>query len=253
MSAQKFFRAVRKAFNLGSTEAYENLELLIERETQQGVTDYRLFSYLVPGAVMLFGVLSVAGAVATKSVYSVPGAIAAALGTLAALGLAGWTHMLFQKLHRSVPVHRARIREVAALLKHRLEELQSLVGVQPALAPEVATILDAGARIYLKHAGREAEDDQTRKAREALEAAMAKLMELGKPESPAEQQIELGRGWALPLLDEMAAADRALDFHDRNRQIDRELADNDPLANLRATCIELQETDSARNELDQHS
>jgi len=129
----------------------------------------------------------------------------------------------------------------------------NLVGVQPALAPEVAAILDAGARIYLKHSGRPAGDELSRKTCEALEAAMAKLLELGQPAAPAEQLIELGRGWALPLLDEMVAADHALAFHDRNQKIDRELADNDPLAHLRSTRLDLQETDRARDELDQRS
>ena len=255
MESLKVVRAIKRALNLGNGEAYPNLELLLERETKDGVTDFRLFSYIVPASIAVFGILSVVGAIVSKSVFTLPGAIGAVVGTVFTGALCAWTYMLFQRLHKSVPVHRARIRQLCAKLTERYTNFLNVVGVSPALSPEVAEVLDAGAGIYLKHANRKAEteDDTERKTRDALEAAMAKLLELGQAQSPAEQQIEFNCGWALPLLDEMAAADRALDRYDRNRRLDKELADNDPLAHLRASRLELQEADQARNELDQRN
>ncbi len=253
MGGMRFFRMIQRAFNMRGQRELANLETLLEREAQKDVVDYRLFSYIVPGVVGFFGVASLIGAIYNRALMTWQGVLAAVAGLVVTVGLAAWSHVLFKRLHKSVPPHRARIHELATKLHERYSAFQNVVGFMPALAPDVAEVLDAGAGIYLKHAGREADqsDESTVKAREALEAAMAKLLELGQAESSAEQQIELARGWALPLLEEMAATDHALDRHDRERRLDRELADNDPLTYLRASRVELQESDTARTELDQ--
>ena len=94
-------------------------------------------------------------------------------------------------------------------------------------------------------------DEARLTAVQALESAMANLLELAEP-SGAQMQVQaLAAGWAEPLLLEMRELDTALDAHARIAATERAVRGNETLAGLRDARLGLQKLDSAIEELDE--
>ena len=77
---------------------------------------------------------------------------------------------------------------------------------------------------------------------------MARMLDLIIPETPAAQELELSRGWAVGLLKEMRALDAVIE---RQKQ-SPELNFADPLINLREARMELEMREAASHELEQN-
>jgi len=227
---------------------YANVEALLEAEADQPDEDFRQIANVVPPILAGVGLLvAVAGIFFTHSLtflFAILG-----FGTLATV-----LWFIFDRLDKKIPRSRARLTKHSKEVLGRVCGFTNIIGIEPALSPAVGQILDEAAGIYLKHRsgdpGSFAESRQ--RAFTALEEGMAKLMELGTQPTVRAQELELQRGWAYPMLQEMRSLDKALDEHQRN-SLANPLQADDPLAQLRSARMELQGIDTAIDELRQQS
>jgi hypothetical protein len=248
MSALSWFRAARRAIGLPGQPVFTNLEALLETEGRDDRVDFRILARILPIVLLVLN----AGIVFAMLRRDNPAALVWALGSCAAAyGL--WA--LLDRCDRAVSRSKVRIRALSRQLRTRYHALTHLIGVEPALSPAVASILDEASGIYLRHAGpcpperRGLLDAPRTRALEAMEEGLARLMELSEPAAPHAQELQLGRGWAQPLLEEMRGLDRLLiELEDGSRTPLCEEAD-DPLARLREARAELERLDSAVVEL----
>lgn len=250
MGALSWFRVARRVVGLPAQPEYPNLEALLEAEEGQIHSDYNVLARIVPALVVGFGFAAfVPLALRTHNPFL-------ALGGAAFAALAFGLKVLFDRLDKSISPSKRQIRQLSALIWERYRRLGNLVGVEPALAPPVAQVLDEAAGIYLKHTAtlqndaRQWATDSERRAALALEEAMAKILELAKPASVRTQELDLSAGWAMPLLSEMRQMDAALGQHLRT-VMNSQVAAEDPLARLREARQELMGVDDARRELEQ--
>ncbi len=175
-------------------------------------------------------------------------------GAVAFMALAYGAWLVCDRLDKAIPRSKARIRKLSEQLVARLSRFANVMGLDPALSPAVGKVLDESAGIYLKHSPDFREDqanpfsENHLKAVRALEEAMARMLELATPQTVRAQELELSRGWAVPLLQEMRALDRALDEHARAMLHD---ASNAPLVGLREARLDLQGLGTALDELEQ--
>jgi hypothetical protein len=167
--------------------------------------------------------------------------------------------VVFHFIAKSIPPSRAALRKRSRKMLDRMVRLKSLLGLEPALSPTVGEVLDEAARLYLKVSAPRPGDenrgglwDEARaKAVAAMEDAMSRMLQLVEHENPQAQEIELSRGWAQALLEEMKSLERALEEHDRSGARSA-LAEPglDALAGLRDARVELERLDSAAAELE---
>jgi hypothetical protein len=160
------------------------------------------------------------------------------------------------RMDKSMTPSKRRIRKTSEEIWARYRSLKSIVGVEPALSHNVGQLLDEAAFIYQKHFTPDKPvknpSEPYARALNALEEAMARMLELGKPASVQAQELELASGWAKPLLQEMRDMDRALEHHRQAAAATELLGGSDPIAGLREARLELQRTESAMIELEQH-
>ncbi len=233
----------------GLTRQHEfpNLEALLESEGKPHNT-FRVLSYCIPPAVLLFG-----GASVFLAVWTGAADLAISIGSGVTVALAATAWLIFDRLDRSIPRSKKRVRQLTVKLLSRYVGLGNLVGAEPAIDPEVGALLDEAAKIYLKHLSAEDKGSVFSEARStamhALETALAKLLELSEPASAAAQRQAMSHGWAEPLVAEMRELDRALDSHARNALVKKSA--EEPLAGLRDARLELQKIDAAVEELEQ--
>jgi hypothetical protein len=178
------------------------------------------------------------------------------LGLLVSGALGGAAWFIFDSLDKQIPRSKAQLRKLSEGIRERVGGFSNMIGLQPALSPAVGLILDEASAIYLKHANvTEAKlllQGETRfRAVQALEEAMARMLELGQPKTAQEQDLELASGWALPLLQEMRDMDMALNQHMQAALAAQAINTADPLANLRDARKELLGDESALEELRQ--
>jgi hypothetical protein len=248
MSALSWIRAARRAIGLPGQPVYTNLETLLEAEGREEHVDFRILARILPGLLLFIN----AGIVWAMLRHGNPATLPWTVGAVAAAyGL--WAFL--DRQDRAIPRARARIRTLSRQLRARLHALPHLIGVEPALSPSVATLLDEAAEIYLRHAGPGRterpgvlEAPRTR-ALGALEEGLARLMELSEPVAAQAQDLALGRGWAQPLVEEMRTLDCLLTEleHGTRSPLCEEV--DDPLARLREARAELERLDSAVVEL----
>lgn len=249
VGALTFFRAARRAVGLAPQPEYPNLEALLEAEADQPSNEYRLAARIAPPIIGGLG----------ATVFTVLSFVASpffAFGAVGMIGLATGLWFMFDRQDKKIGPEKARLRKRAHDLWERYGGFASVVGVKPAFSENVCEVLDEAASIYLKHSAQAPDPDSVyagthAKAAKALEDAMGRMLELGLPQTVAAQELELDAGWARALLQEMRDLDRALDNH---RQIAANGAShNDPRARLLEARIELQQIDSAIDELDQRA
>jgi hypothetical protein len=227
---------------------YPNLEALLEAQEGTVSYDYQVLSRVIPGLVAGVGSLVFIGLALAISPFYLLGVLG--FGVLAA-GL--W--FVLDSLDKRIPRSRAQLRKLGEEIWKRYQSFANMVG-QPALAPSVCEVLDEAASIYLKHSNEtEAKQSLQGEARiravQALEEAMARLLELGKPTSVQAQELELQVGWARPLLQEMRDTDKALTHHLQTALAAQAINTADPLSNLRDARMELLGNENAMIELEQ--
>ena len=245
-----WLRMARRA-NLVKQPEYPNIEALIELEADKPGEDIRLAAKIVPpivfGVGLAAGVIGVIFSHLLKLLW-----IPVLTGAIAVVLL-----LMFNYMARRISPGKARVRKRTKQLAQRICGFSNIVGVEPALAPLVGIMVDEAARIYLKHCS---EDKPVReemfassreRAERAIEEGMARMLELGTQPSIIAQDLELQRGWAQPLLQEMRDLDTALDQHMKSSLGEPTSATPDPLAQLRQARHELQNLDSALGELEQ--
>lgn len=251
MGSLSWIRAARRAVGMSPQAEYPHLEALMEAEEGQPHYDYRVCAKVIPAIVGIVGV-----AISILLVLFVnPAFMFGALGTgILATGL----YFLFDWLDRRIPRSKAHLRKMSEGIWGRYKGFANMIGVAPALSPRVAAVLDEAAGIYLKHSNapdtrKEVLGEPRTRALQALEEAMARLLELGQPQTAEAQDLELAAGWAQPLLQEMRDMDQALDRHLQTAIAAQAINSADPRANLRDARMELLGNQSALEELEQDS
>lgn len=232
---------------------YPHLEALIEQESAKVTDGYHYARWIVP----LVGV-SVALACFLPLALTVHSLFW--IGSAGFVALGGGLGYVFHRLAKGISTSQLLLRKRCLALSHKLISLRNLIGVSPTVSPKVAKLLEDGAQVYLttrvpEDSSRAAEngvwESATRKARLAMEEAMAELLTLAEPETPHAQEIELARGWAQPLLNEMKETARLLEQQSKRAFLAAQLdATLSPLASLADARIQLEQLDSAASELD---
>ena len=243
MSTLYWIRIARKFTGLKLPAELPNLETLLEAEADQPSNDYRMLSYALPSVFAVSGLVFLVPLIVTKMLWFVIPLVVFIAGAIVA-----W--FVCDRLDKSIPQSRARIRRLSEDLVKKFSAFTNIVGVDPAISPSVGAVLDEAAGIYLRHAPTMKDSmSPSHNAALALEAAMARMMDLSVPVGVPAQDIELAKGWAQPLLQEMRETDRVITAHAQSALAPR--TQGDPLAALREARIELQITDAASNDLTQ--
>jgi hypothetical protein len=181
--------------------------------------------------------------------------LAVSIGSGVTIALAASAWLIFDRLDRSIPRSKKRLRQLTTKLLQRYVGFGNLVGSEPAIDAEVGAVLDEAAGIYLKNTAAEEKGAVFSEARagalQALETAMAKLLELSEPTSAAAQRQALALGWGEQIVEEMRELDQALESHNRNALV--KSAAEEPLAGLREARMELQKIDAAVEELEERT
>jgi len=219
----------------------------MEAEEGQMGDDYKVLAKIVPAVL---GALTASFIVLSLKSGNLE---VLALGGVG-LVIAASSRLLLLYLDRSIRASKKRIRKQCEQIWARYRKLGNIVGIEPALAPEVGKALDEAAGIYMKHEpnlakGKDLSSPQARGAL-ALEEALAKILELAEPENVRAQELSLSAGWAQPLLNEMSVMDGSLERYAQIGAMNR-ITPNDPLANLREARLELQGIEAAASELEQ--
>jgi hypothetical protein len=243
MSALSLIRVARKAVGLSPQPAYPNLESLLEVEAAEVHNDYQVLSLVTPPVVAFFGVTTfiVVGIKHHNPFMFV--------GAFLWFGLAVGIFFGLDQLARQIPQSRLRLRKLSEQIWTRYSGVSNATGIEPALSASVASLLDEAAGIYLRHTAKgkvqkKQLHDPNRRAVLALEEAMVKLLGLAEPRTVSAQELELAAGWAPSLLQEMREMDKALDHHQLHHN------PSDPLFQLREARRELQDRETALNELE---
>jgi hypothetical protein len=244
MGAISWARVAKRFVGMDTGQEYPHLEAMLEREAAEPHFDYRLLARILPPMMAAIGIVTFIPAM----IYA-KWSVAAAGAIFACLSYGLWWFL--DRLDKTIPRSRAKLRRLAELIWQRYNGISNLVGIEPSLSSDVAEILEEAARLYQKHLPKDRRDDEPfgdvrLKASRAMEEAMAKLLQLAEPETVRSQELELEKGWARPLLAEMAALDQTLDQHMQTTLAD---ADTGALAGLRDVRLELQRIDAAVDEL----
>lgn len=238
---------------LGGKHELPHLESLIESHSGRPHEVYRVLKFAVPLAIVAFGVASIGFAMVSRV-----GPVQIVVGALATALLAGVSGQIFHRLDQGISQDSRRLRKQADKLLARHLSIGNLVGAEPVLHPKVGEILDEAAAIYLKHNQADRPNDTSpyaqarQKACRALEAAMARLMELAEPVGATLQERLLAAGWAEPVLEEMRALDRALDEVTRRESVQEMVQTDSAIGALQDARLSLQGFQSAVQELEEH-
>lgn len=245
MSSLNWLKFARKVPGLSPQPEYPHLESLIEQEGQHASTELLVARWLVPLILTVVGI-----SVFTPLMVAIHPLFSIGLIGLPAVGMT--LGLIFHSMVRSLPPARIKLRKQCRKLGERMIGIKSLLGIENPLSPEVGGILDEAAMLYLRAKARaEAADTMAepfKRAADAMEDAMSKLLQLAEPEGAKAQEANVAGGWAEQLLSEMRALDRALDANERNARAS-EMIEADALARLRETREEIENQHSAVVEL----
>jgi hypothetical protein len=222
-----------------------NLEALIDAEAgRQPTRNLFILSCAIPAGIATFGGLTVfvAWLAGNKGLPLL-------LGTALTAVLTAGAWFIFYRLYRAVPPSTRHLRDLISKFSKRYGSFGNIILGEQALSDPFAALLDEAAGIYLRHA-HEADNqgnEVSAKAVRALEDAMTRLMEVAMLKDQAAQNMAMAS--AMPILQELRLLDRSLTEHSLLAKREG-LAD--PLARLRDVRAELETSNSAIQELDQH-
>ena len=257
MSALSWLRVARRVPGLARQPELPNLETLIDEEALRIKDEYHVARWVVP---LVLGVVGTAVFIPLAATID----ILFLIGTAGMLTLGTTLGLIFHHIARRQSPTQIKLRKRCKTLMIRLVGLKNLLGFDPVLSMKVAAVLEEAAAIYLrtrpapdravKPSKSSLWDDATIKAQRAMDEAMAQMLSLAEPETVQAQEVELARGWAHPLLEEMEAMGRALDIHLQKAQT-AEFAETQlaPIAGLREARSELERLESAVSELEQEA
>lgn len=229
-----------------------HIEALIDRESAKMMDGYHYARWIVPlvGAALGFG-LFLPLALTFHPAFLIGTAAFAILGV--GLGLT------FHVLARRISPAQLALRQRCLKLGYRMLSFRCLFGHQPALSVGAFELLEDAARTYLaacpepsgrEHAGPAAEAAQ--RTRQEMENAMSQMLALAEPESLDAQEAEVANGWAVPLLEEMRAAAKALASQARRTSLaDSLVTPRSSQADLASARSELEQWEAAEHEVEE--
>lgn len=241
-------RVARWARGGSKVSEHPHLETLIDAESVKVGDGYHLARWICPLVGLFFALaMFLPMALTIHPLFWIGAAATTAIGG----GLGG----IFHLLARQIQPAQIRLRKRCAALGDRMNRFQNLIGMQATLSPKVAEVLDEAAQAFLSVPPLDDHADgvwaeSSRKAYRALEEAMAQMLTLAEPETPQAQEIELNRGWARPMLDEMRATAASLASPPTGSAA---LDAGTPLADLADARAQLERLRHAVAELDQDS
>jgi len=248
VSSLTWLKLARKVPGLNRQPEFPHLESLIEQEGQHASEELLVARWLVPLILTVVG-LSV---FIPLMIFVHPLFLIGMLG-LPTLGIV--LGLVFHSMVKSLPPARIELRKQCRKLGERLLGFKNLIGIEPTLSPKVGQLLDEAAKLYLRakvradsSANTNLASESVSKAADAMEDAMAKLLQLAEPDGVAAQDAALSGSWAEQILSEMQRLDKAVESSDRNAQASR-MIETDALARLRETREEIENTESAVMEL----
>jgi hypothetical protein len=235
---------IARKLQTGGSGEWPHLEDLVACEAVKARDEYHYARWIFPLAfglvAVIFGALSV-----MHPLFLIGTGVSLLIG--AVLGV------ILHAIARTITPAQILLRKRSAMLRRRWLGLTHLLGVESGVSPRVGEVLDEAARIHLSlrppvvggkplvPASRRRQD-----AEEAMDEAMAAMLGLAEPPSPAHQEALLDQGWAPRLLDEMRAASRAM-----ASLPDSEEDEGHALHRLRRTRLELESVKEAHDELEE--
>jgi hypothetical protein len=245
-------RVARWARGASNSPEHPHIEALVEQEADKVSDGFHYARWIVPLVGLFFAVACFLPLALTVHPLFWIGS----LGTTALGGILG---AIFHVLASRISPPQLLLRKRCIALSNRMIGFSHLIGMSPSLSPKVAGLLDEAAEVYLAtrqepersrwSRGSGVWAEATSNAERAMDEAMAQMLRLAEPETPQAQEMELSRGWAQPLLQEMKATAAAL------AQTSRAGAGasgslNSPLADLADARIHLERLGSAAAELE---
>jgi len=241
MGVLSWVRLARQVPGVVRQAALPDLEALIDAESgRQPSYNYFVLSCAIPAGIATFGGFSVFVAWLSGN-SGLPLILGTALTAI--LTAAAW--FIFYRLYTSVPPSRRHLRGLILKFGKQYGSFGNIMLGEQSMPQNFATLLDEAAGIYLRHGA--AEGSASAKTVGAIEDAMARLMEIAVLRDPQAQSRAMSR--AEPLLVELRLLDQSLLEHVK---LAERQALADPLANLREARVELETSNTAAEELEQH-
>jgi hypothetical protein len=244
MSVLSFHRFAGRTTKFTAQREYPHLEALLSGEEGRPHNDYRIIGQVTPPIIVLLGfVLSLA-------VGTDHGLGAMFMIAFSGVALAHGVGVLCHRLDGSIPKTKQRIRKLARQIWGKYSSFPHLFGGRPTLSENVGNLLNEAAGLYLRHPDPNvAFSPAQNRAIEALETAMAQLLDLAVFPTVEAQDREFDRGWAQPVLREMRELDQVLSrtfAHEPSKALE-----TGPLARLHEAKMELLGLEAAAEELHQ--
>jgi len=242
MGALSWVRLARRVPGVVRQHELANLEALIDAEEgRQPASTWFILACAVPGVIGSIGFLSVFGAWVAGN-----RGLPLILGTALTATLATTAWFIFYRLFRAIPPSKRRLRDLILKFGRQYAGFGNIVLGEKAISEEFGTLLDEAAGVYLRYCSAAGSTDVPAKAEKAIEDAMSKLMEVAVKDQAAQS---LALAWARPTLDELRLLNQSLTEHSMKAEL-TDLAD--PLAGLREARAEIDTSNQAAQELDQH-
>lgn len=254
MGRLTILRAARWLTGRANKPDHPHLETLIEEESVKIMDGFHYARWIVPlAAAGLSLALWLPLALTIHPLFWI--------GFAGFLGIGGLLGYIFHRLAARISPTQILLRKRSLALGNRMVSMKSLVGMMPALSPKVAAFLDEAAAAYLAARPNRERDgagrssglwaEPTLRLHRAMDDAMAQMLSLAEPETPAAQEVELSRGWAQPLLAEMKAAGQSLaEVAGRERIAAQVESSASPLAGLANARADVERLRMAESELD---
>lgn len=241
MASLSWLRLTRNLTGLVRQQELTNLEALIDLEAErQPAYNFFILSCAIPAGIGIFG----GGSVFVAWLAGNTG-LPLILGSALTVALAAGAWFTFFRLYQSVAPAKRELRRLIMKLSEKYQKLGNIFLGEGSLSPEFAKLLDEAAGIYLRHSSDATEAPD--KATKAIDDAMTKLLEVALLKETEAQNLALT--WAQPMLEEMRMLDKSLT---QNALASKQLDLSDPLANLREARAELETSNTAIQELEDH-
>ncbi len=245
MPALSWVRFSRRVPGVVRQRELENLEALIDAEAgRQPTRNHFVLSCAIPAGIATFGGLTVFVAWLAGNT-----GMPLILGTALTVGLSAAAWFIFYRLYRSVPESTRRLRDLILKFSKHYASFGNMILGEQSLSDPFAAVLDEASGIYLRHVNNASNQSSevSKKAIRAIEDALTRLLEVAVQKDRDAQNLALAS--AQPMLEELRRLDQSLTEHALHA--DRHgLAD--PLASLREVRAELETSNTAIQELDQH-
>lgn len=247
---------MRRVPGLRTPPEYSDLEVFLEWQERQAEHVLVVARWLAPLVITVVGV-------SASVLLGVLVNLAFLYGLIPTALLAVASGLWFHRLAKQVLPTRMALKKMARKVMAKVIGWKNVLGLEPALAPKVGKTLDEAAGLYLRvcpaPGGAVFANEPPgpwAEAREravlAMEAAMARILELAEPEGARAQDIAYDAGWVEPLLDEMREMAEAMSRQEEKfRVMSADVSPYRALAGLREARAEFADIETAVEELEQ--